>query len=516
MFLLICIRADLGHAGASEQQEQGLFTAASVRNPNMADEKVTDPTVIRSRLVHINLRLLSKDDKSPRTKTDASNLLTLNLFDDVVFAAILDRLELNKSGSYTWIGHLDGIEQSQVVLVVKDEVMSGNITLPDAFYQVRYKGNGLHAVYRIDQSAFPSEKEPISIDTSHEKEFLDTTMADDGSFIDVLVVYTGAAVAAVGSTSAMETLIDLAVSETNTGYSNSAVTQRLNLAHTAEVIYDESGFSWSTTLSRLQNPSDGYMDNVHTLRDTYAADEVVLIVNNIGYCGLAYLMTSVSSAFASWAFSVVSKRCATGYYSFAHEMGHNMAARHDWYIDNTVNSPYTYNHGYVAPAKNWRTIMAYGNDCSSCPRLNYWSNPAVSYVGVPMGVAEGTSTSCSKGVSSPNCDADNHKTLNNTAYTVANFRQSASTCPSCPGGAVVLNGDTFPAGETCACTGTTISLLNVTVPSTATANFTATTSITVGTGTTFESGSTSTLTSPSTTFQPGSQVENGAVLNVGP
>jgi len=95
------------------------------------------------------------------------------------------------------------------------------------------------------------------------------------------------------------------------------------------------------------------------------------------------------------------------------------------------------------------------------------------------------------------------------------WQSSSTTCPTCSGGAVVLNGDAFPSGETCVCTGTTISLLNVTVQNTATANFTASTSITVGSGTTFENGSNATLTSPSTTFQPGSHVESGAVLNVG-
>lgn len=91
----------------------------------------------------------------------------------------------------------------------------------------------------------------------------------------------------------------------------------------------------------------------------------------------------------------------------------------------------------------------------------------------------------------------------------------SSPCPTCPGGAVVLNGDTFPSGQTCVCTGATISLLNVTVQNNATANFTASTSITVGSGTTFENGSNATLTSPNTTFQPGSHVESGAALNVG-
>ena len=93
--------------------------------------------------------------------------------------------------------------------------------------------------------------------------------------------------------------------------------------------------------------------------------------------------------------------------------------------------------------------------------------------------------------------------------------QFASSCPPCPGGAVVLNGVTYPSGTTCGCSSTTILLLNVTVQNNAIVNFTASTSITVGSGTTFQNGSNSTLTSPSTTFQPGSHVESGAVLNVG-
>jgi len=138
-------------------------------------------------------------------------------------------------------------------------------------------------------------------------------------------------------------------------------------------------------------------------------------------------MTSVSTSFAVWSFAVVSRSCATGYYSFAHELGHNMGARHDWYVDDTENKPYSYNHGFVNQAEGWRTIMAYNTECavagSNCTRLPYWSNPEVEYGGVPMGVAEGTSTDCIEGEPEPDCDADNRKTLNETAYTVADFRQ---------------------------------------------------------------------------------------------
>jgi hypothetical protein len=62
-------------------------------------------------------------------------------------------------------------------------------------------------------------------------------------------------------------------------------------------------------------------------------------------------------------------------------------------------------------------VMAYNDGCQaagvSCTRINYWSNPDTFYNGVATGVSS-TSTSA----------ADNRLTLNNTAYTVANFRAS--------------------------------------------------------------------------------------------
>ncbi|MCP5047648.1 MAG: hypothetical protein GY940_10785, partial [bacterium] len=64
--------------------------------------------------------------------------------------------------------------------------------------------------------------------------------ADDGSTIDLLVVYTDGARSNAGGTSSIEAEIDLAISETNQGYLNSGVNHRVNLVHTAEVNYTES------------------------------------------------------------------------------------------------------------------------------------------------------------------------------------------------------------------------------------------------------------------------------------
>src|SRR5207245_639628 len=170
--------------------------------------------------------------------------------------------------------------------------------------------------------------------------------------------------------------------------------------------------------TRLQNGGDGFMDNVQSLRNSFAADVVALITENGGgFCGLGYMMNPVANTFESTAYAVVARSCATGNYSFGHELGHNMAADHDW-PNASSSGAYPYNKGYVnttptAPATPWRTIMAY-NGTPSSTRLPYWSNPNVNYPpGDPMGVAGGSQPS------------DNHQVLNNTALTVANFRCSS-------------------------------------------------------------------------------------------
>jgi len=419
-------------AAPASQTGANLFSNAIVAGDG---ETVQELAVVRSRFVEVNLDLLGGAGPSPDAQSGVADTLLLNLFEDVTLTAVLDEVVVNPSGSHAWTGHLEGVPYSQVNLVVKEGVVVGTIASPESFYQVGYVGDSIHAVTEIDQAAFPPELEPIPADAPLEPLIGVPVgpMADDGSTIDILVVYTGDARAAQGGATAMQAMIDQAILETNQAYANSGIAQRVNLVHTEEVAYSEAGFNWETTLFRLTGDSDGYIDHVHTLRDTYCADEVVLVVNDTASCGIAWLMTYVSTFFEDNAFAVVSRNCATGYYSFAHEMGHNMGSRHDWYVDDASYSPYSYNHGYVNAANSWRTIMAYNTECDDqggyCSRLQYFSTPDVTYGGLPLGVPEGTSTSCSEGVYNPNCDADNRKTLNNTAFTVANFRDSGVCGP---------------------------------------------------------------------------------------
>ncbi|MCP4216250.1 MAG: hypothetical protein GY765_16500 [bacterium] len=399
-----------GNSGNPDVLLGELLCSGEVAGPEFYDPH-SEAGVTKTRFVKIDMDAFAPVDSF----AEKNYILTLALFKGAVYNMVIDKVE-ETSGGFVYSGYIQGTPHNPVFLARRGDVLLGNITVPGGHYRIRYASGYTHVVQEVDYGAYPSEYPPIPVASPAKNQAVAPVRTPSASspIIDVLVVYTAAARSGQGGTSAMETLIDLAITETNTGYSNSDVSQRLRLVHSAEVTYDETSFSWSTTLSRLRNTSDGYMDDAHTLRDTYGADEVVLLVNNTGSCGIAYVMQSVSSSFDSSAFAVVARTCATGYYSFGHELGHNMGCAHDR-ANASVLGAYTYSYGYQDPSQAFRTCMAY--NCSpSCTRVLYWSNPDVDYGGSPMGV-----------LYTDPAAADNHRSLNASGSTVAAFRDTAVT-----------------------------------------------------------------------------------------
>lgn len=363
-----------------------------------------------------------RDAKYEESDLVAPDSIQIALFNGETITAVFDQVDMGSLGSVIWIGHVKGAPGDLVMISVLDSVMQGNIAVAGERYELRFAmdqgGVVLHTLTHVDPLQATPEHDP-----NEPPLFVPPFSGDDaplqsgddsGAFIDVVLLYTADAQAGAGGAGPMSTLIDLAFSETNIGYQNSNVNHRINLVRAELTSYVESG-STSTDLTRLQGTTDGYMDDVHVTRDFYSADLVHLFGDYVGIsCGRAYV-----GGGASWAFGLTSYHCATGNYSFGHEIGHNMTALHDRQTQGQLGNSVNYNYGYYYPSENWRTIMSYNNaacvQAGNCTRLNYWSNPNVPHptTSTPMGIAEGTTNA-----------AENWKTLNNAAYAVANYREA--------------------------------------------------------------------------------------------
>lgn len=162
-----------------------------------------------------------------------------------------------------------------------------------------------------------------------------------------------------------------AYNSSNSPLPDSYTMPQIELAGIVRVNYTE--VNTLTDLDRLRRTDDAYLNEVHALRDKYAADIVMLLGRYGDAGGRAYLAASESHAFQ------VSDVWSTYFNVTAHENGHIFGCHHN--IEESGHaSPYTYGHGHLGylphdPATwgfhtTWGSIMSYADVL-----LPWFSNP---------------------------------------------------------------------------------------------------------------------------------------------
>lgn len=298
------------------------------------------------------------------------------------------------------IGTLDEQPQSSVILVWQGQAVAGCILTEDGrAFRLRPGPDGAVLLQEEDPdkelpcggAVTPSPDEPSGKGKQSKG---DAPTAQDGpstpAVLDVLVVYTPAARMAAGGHDAMQALIRVGMEKGNIAFANSLIAARLRLVHMQEINFTEPAQTshLDNELAWLRAPADGVMDEVHALRLAHGADQVTLVIKDYASkaAGRGYLRGSLDGDFSGNAFTVVRLDYADQP-TVAHEIGHNLGCAHDR-ANAGRGGLFSYSLGWRFGGLNgweYRTVMAYEPGL----RVLHFSNPDVTYRGVPTGVPIG-------------------------------------------------------------------------------------------------------------------------------
>lgn len=355
-----------------------------------------DPVNARIEIVGARAELIDR-----RTAT-----LDLDLPGGLKLTAKQRSFEVMESGNQVWVGSIAGFEAPGPVAWARtiplDEKVSYLIAVRDGdtvLASIRVGGElwrlipidrGLHALVEVDQSRFLPDETPEAyaemlanstpwskIEAGKPEDF--SVVPKAISTIRVLVAFGPAARAAVANP---QQTMDLAFTESNNALAATNTDVRLQQAGSIQNFNQTESTNYSTMLSRLTNLSDGWYDAIGTQRNNNAADMVAYVAPaSTGLCGQA---AGIATSNAN-AYFVMNPQCLTGNYTFVHEAGHVVGARHD---NDPTTTPFAYGHGYVMASINRRTVMAVNNGpCSTCTRIGAFSSPNYTLQGVPIGTA---------------------------------------------------------------------------------------------------------------------------------
>lgn len=274
-----------GHA--EENVKQDARAHPSPRNLFIAEgADVNSPTphhpeILRERFVSFD------PEQMPDPRQTGTTTILLDLFDDLSVDVVLDRAERDDTNRTSRYGTVRGYPGSSVVLTQSGGALSGRINIPGrGEYEIYNAGGDEYRVEQIDESELDQgcgnheigSAPPPSLAAAGMDGVAGTLACnhDDGSTVDVLIVYTSAAANAAGGASAIEARAQLLVDVANDAYARSGVLHRLRLVDVAPTTYDEDG-TIGDHRQRLTSDGDGIMDDVHDIRDEYGADLVSLL-----------------------------------------------------------------------------------------------------------------------------------------------------------------------------------------------------------------------------------------------
>lgn len=336
----------------------------------------------------------------------ASFQLTLSPGHDIL---LHQTSRVERGDTWTMNAKIQGSSTGYGFFHFNGEYLTAKIHLDDQVYHLMPKGNQywnweVVDLRILDQDSTSCIEEETHDEDSHEELPAPASIEPPAgnSTIDVIVIYSENYASQFSNNAGLlQAEVDTRIAEANQIYQNSGIGIDLVLLHHQAVDMPDN-------LS-----SGGDVDNYSIatqLREDYGAD-LVAFWNVNGSAGSAQNYSGSSSN----AYSTAKKSRVQSGYTFVHEIGHNMGAKHDrqTYIDQGRGSELTQSaYKYGLSFDTYRSVMSYDNcSTSSCDRIMNFTNPDVLYQGVRTGIPVGETD-----------PANNARRLNDTRATMAQFR----------------------------------------------------------------------------------------------
>lgn len=326
----------------------------------------------------------------------------MRLLDERDYEMEVSEIERRGPADFAWRGKVVDPVQGEVgtaTLTVMGDLMAGLVITTDALYEIEPAAGGEHRLLQVENGVescggavlpevaakSPRQRQAARIAARAAARAAQARTSAGLAApvrLDLLAIWTPEARVGLGGTRQVRLTVQSSVDVANTSFANSQIDARLNLVHAREMKVPETG-NPETDLLALQRNRE-----VAALRKSVGADLVSLFINQMfGACGIGFLMTndSFSNEFQPYAYSVVKRAC--GPLVLAHEVGHNMAANHDRQnAGNASAALFPFAFGHIVEGQ-FRTVMAYGNSCSTCPWVENFSNPNVARNGIATGLA---------------------------------------------------------------------------------------------------------------------------------
>jgi hypothetical protein len=290
--------------------------------------------------------------------------------------------------------------------VFHNKLIGIHIASADGNFSIFPRKEGLYYVEEHDPGIqFTENLVQVDAKSARKKTFAKTAPIEDGSIVDVLVVYKKSAKETMGGRDEIELAIRENEVQTNTALARSQTNVQVRFVAIEEVP-DNIG----STLTAFRTFRSSAF--VRALRDRYKADLVIVIQNTANAAGAATVPCNLNNAdyYSERAFAYVKTSYLRRIYTMSHEIGHLFGAGHSpGEVDNCTLHEDSYAHFFSArdsqgQTRPYATLLSYRN--SSNRILNY-SNPTVTYLGVSTGVTG---------------SRDNAKAIRDTRVQIANYR----------------------------------------------------------------------------------------------